>query len=59
MKKSISTRIKITKNGKTVRRQIAQCHFRAKRTGKQTRQKSNPRSADSIARRIFKKPGTL
>lgn len=59
MKKSITKRIKMTKNGKTVRRQIAQCHFRAKRNSKKTRNKRAERSAKSIEKNIFKKPGTL
>jgi len=39
MKKSFSKRIRVTKTGKMLRRRMAQDHFRAKRTGKQTRNK--------------------
>lgn len=59
MKHSIRTRIRVTKNGKTVRRTMAQCHFRAKKTGKQIRRKAKTSSGKTFARGIFKKPGTL
>lgn len=39
MKKSVTTRIKITKNGKIMRRKMAQGHFRAGKTGNSIRQK--------------------
>lgn len=39
MRKSVTKRIRVTKTGKVLRRRMAQDHFRAKRTGKQTRNK--------------------
>ncbi len=36
-RKAIKKRFKITKTGKVLRRAIGQDHFRAKKTGKQTR----------------------
>lgn len=39
MRKSVTKRLRVTKNGKVMRRRMAQDHFRAKRTGKQTRNK--------------------
>lgn len=60
MKKSISTRFKITKRGKVLHRVIAQDHFRAKKSSNKIRGKKNSRkAAHSIAKRMFKKPGTL
>ncbi len=60
MKKSITTRFKITKTGKGLRRKMAQCHFRAKKTSLQQRRKDGNFIADkNITRRIKSKPGTL
>lgn len=60
MKKSITTRFRITKQGKAIHRKIAQCHFRAKRTAAQQKRKNgNFVAAKSVVRRITKKPGTL
>jgi len=39
MKKSVSKRIKITKRGKLVRRQMAQDHFKSKHPGRRNRSK--------------------
>ena len=39
MRKSVSSRIKITKTGKILRRKMAQDHFRAKKSGKQLNRK--------------------
>ena len=39
MNKSIKKRFKITGSGKITRRKMAQDHFRAKKTGKQIRDK--------------------
>ncbi len=39
MRKSVTKRLRVTKTGKVMRRRMAQDHFRAKRTGKQTRNK--------------------
>lgn len=39
MKKAVSTRIRITKTGKVLRRKMAQGHFRANKSGKQIRSK--------------------
>lgn len=38
-RKSVKKRFKITKNGKVLRRLSGQDHFRAKKSGKQIRQK--------------------
>lgn len=54
MRKSFSKRIRITKTGKVLRRQMAQDHFRAKRTGKQTRNKRKSVSFDSYDGKKFK-----
>ena len=60
MKKSLSTRFKITKTGKVIRRSMAQCHFRAKKTSKQVRQLGGYSiAARSISEKIMKKPGAL
>jgi ribosomal protein L35 len=60
MKKSITTRFRVTKKGKAVHRKIAQCHFRAKRTsGEQKRKDGTVNAHYSTIRRIIKKPGTL
>lgn len=39
MKKTVAKRIKITKTGKLMRRKMAQCHFRANKTGQAIRGK--------------------
>lgn len=44
MKKSIRTRLKLTKNGKVLRRAMGLCHFRAKRSGTQSGRKKGLRS---------------
>ncbi|MCL5012261.1 MAG: hypothetical protein M1320_02450 [Patescibacteria group bacterium] len=60
MKKSITTRFTITKNGKGLRRKMAQCHFRAKKTTTQQGRKSGNFSADAtVVKRMKSKPGTL
>ena len=56
MKKAVSKRIRITKNGKVIRRQMAVDHFRAKRTGKQTRNKRADRGLDNT--KVVKKFAT-
>ena len=55
MKKSFSKRIKITSTGKMLRRRMAQDHFRAKRTGKQTRNKRRGLSLDQSDVKVFQK----
>ena len=55
MKKSFSKRIKITKTGKMVRRRMAQDHFRAKRTGKQTRNKRKGLPLGKSDVKVFRK----
>jgi len=40
MKKSISTRFKITKNGKVLSRTKGQCHFKANKSTKQLLRKA-------------------
>ena len=55
MKKSFKKRIKVTKNGKMVRRKMAQNHFRAKRSGKQKRNKRRTVLLTSPDVRVFRK----
>ncbi len=38
-KKAVAKRIRITKRGKLIRRRPRQCHFKAKESGKQRRQR--------------------
>jgi ribosomal protein L35 len=60
MKKSVSTRVRITKNGKVMRRKMAQCHFRAKKTPAQMRRKKGQFLAyKALSSTIMKKPGGL
>lgn len=55
MQKSYSKRMRVTKNGKIMRRQMAQDHFRAKRTGKQTRNKRKGVSFAAGNMKVFRK----
>ena len=55
MQKSYSKRMRVTKNGKIVRRQMAQDHFRAKRSGKQTRNKRKGLSLDIVDVTVLRK----
>ncbi|OGM89320.1 hypothetical protein A2108_00760 [Candidatus Wolfebacteria bacterium GWA1_42_9] len=59
MKKSITTRIRITKNKKLIRRKTAQGHFLAKKSSVQLKRKKRSTNANFLRRRIFGKPGTL
>lgn len=59
MKKSITTRVKITKNKKGVTRTMAQCHFRAKKTGSQIRLKKRKITNSAFTNKIIKRPGSL
>lgn len=58
MKKSITTRFRVTKTGKVLRRTMAQCHFRSKKSPTQIHrlQGMNP-TARAISRIVLKKPG--
>jgi len=55
MKKSISSRVRVTKTGKILRRKMAQDHFRAKKTGKQIQGKKGSVSIDKVDVRMFKR----
>ncbi len=55
MKKSIRKRIRITSTGKIMRRQMAQDHFRAKRTGKKTRDKRKAVSFSAVEMKTLRK----
>lgn len=55
MQKSFTKRIRVTRTGKMVRRKMAQDHFRAKRTGKQTRNKRKGALLASADVKVFKK----
>jgi ribosomal protein L35 len=60
MKKSITKRFKMTKNGKVLHRTLGQCHFRSKLTSNQARRKNGfSPAAHAITKKIYKKPGTL
>lgn len=54
MRKSITKRIRITKNGKIVRRKMAQGHFRAGKTGKSIRNKRGPAKVHSADTKKFR-----
>ena len=53
MKKSVSKRIRITKNGKMMRRKMAQDHFRAKKTGKQIQGKRESKFLEKMDAKMF------
>lgn len=55
MQKSFKKRFRVTKNGKMMRRRMAQDHFRAKRTGKQTRNKRKGMSLGVADTKVFRK----
>lgn len=55
MNKSVKKRFKVTKNGKIMRRRMAQDHFRAKRTGKQTRNKRKGLALGKADSKVFKR----
>ncbi len=46
MKKSISSRIRITKTGKVLRRAMGQCHFRAKKRSAQIKRRKGFRGIE-------------
>ncbi|MDP3729133.1 MAG: 50S ribosomal protein L35 [bacterium] len=54
MRKSFTKRFKVTKTGKMIRRKMAQDHFRAKRSGKQTRNKRTTLHLHKSNVRVFK-----
>ena len=54
-KKSISSRIKVTKTGKLIRRKMGQGHFKTKRNGKGIRLKRKDVIVDRADRLIIKK----
>ena len=54
MKKSISSRIKITKTGKILRRTMGQCHFRAKKSTTQIKRKKSNRGLNA-SKKLIKK----
>lgn len=53
MKKSFSKRIRITKNGKVVRRSMGMNHFRTRTTQKNIRGKSKSRGLDYPMRKLL------
>jgi len=53
MPKSVSKRIKVTKNGKILRRPMGISHFKTKKTGKMKRQKRGSRSLDYSNKKIL------
>ena len=53
MRKSVSKRIKVTKTGKLLRRQVAIDHFRSKKSGNKIRLKRKQRTiAKGYAKKI-------
>lgn len=54
MRKSIVTRIKITKTGKFVRRKMGLAHFHAKKSNKQLNRKRKPVSVKPADLKTFK-----
>ena len=60
-RKSLTKRFKITKTGKVLRRATGQNHFRAKKSGKQIRQKRKwVQLSDPLAKKVKKLlPGRL
>jgi len=55
MKKTISTRFKITATGKVLRRAMGQCHFRSKKRATQLRRKKIDRKIGDLSNKIVKK----
>lgn len=56
-KKSITTRFRITKNGKVLHRIKGQCHFRAKKSSRQLRRISHSvKSSKSMKYIVAKSP---
>jgi ribosomal protein L35 len=53
MKKSVSKRIKVTKTGKLIRRQMAQDHFKAKHPGSRTRAKRKQLGVKNVDTKMF------
>ncbi|MFA6354579.1 MAG: 50S ribosomal protein L35 [Candidatus Paceibacterota bacterium] len=51
--KSVTKRIKITRNGKIVRRPMGVNHFKTKRTANQLRNKRSSRSLDYPIKKIL------
>ena len=54
MKKSISKRFKFTKNGKLLRRKMAQDHFKIKKSGQKNEAKRKTLSLDYPHSKIIK-----
>jgi ribosomal protein L35 len=54
MRKSVSKRIKVTKSGKLLRRQVAIDHFRAKKSGTKIQSKRNQRTIAKGYEKIIK-----
>ena len=55
MKKSISSRIRITGTGKLMRRPMGQGHFKAKNTGKRNRMKRKDVALHAVDVKQFRK----
>ncbi|MBU6500413.1 MAG: 50S ribosomal protein L35 [Patescibacteria group bacterium] len=53
MKKSVSKRFKLTKNGKLVRRSMSVNHFRTRKSTKNVRQKRQTRGIDYPNKKIM------
>lgn len=55
MYKAFTKRFRVTRTGKILRRKMAQTHFRAKKSGKQIRNKRRGLPLKSMNAKVFKK----
>jgi len=55
MLKAFRKRFKVTRTGKIMRRKMAQSHFRAKKSGKQIRNKRKSLLVKPMNAKVFKK----
>jgi ribosomal protein L35 len=53
MRKSVTSRIRKTKTGKLIRRKIGQSHFRAKKSGKQIREKRSRVNVTKVTEKMI------
>lgn len=52
-RKSVAKRIRVTKNGKMMRRKMSQGHCRAKKSGKQLHRKRVPQALQAMDAKVF------
>lgn len=53
MRKSVTSRIRKTRTGKLIRRKIGQSHFRAKKSGKQIREKRSRINVTKVTKKMI------